>query len=188
MIASRNIPDEQGCGRRGLTQFFPNSWIPSVEVVGAGKNTKSLVEEAIRLKQRTEVRDHYWCVFDRDSFPAGNFNAALQMATNAGFRVAYSNEAFEIWYLLHFEYFVSGIARNLYKEKLTVRLGRPYEKNDPRIFESLEGRQAQAIRYAEKLIASYPNHNPEKDNPCTAVHLLVQQLRDLKVALSSQAS
>jgi len=164
-------------GSKTEPQYFKAFKIPSVEVVGTGKNTKSLVQEAIRIKELREERDHYWCVFDRDSFPAQNFNQALETARREGFEVAYSNEAFEIWYLLHFEYYSSASDRSLYGDKLSARLARPYKKNDSEIFELLRDRQAQAIKYASKLLASYePNHNPEKDNPCTTVQLLVEQL------------
>jgi RloB-like protein len=170
-------------GSKTEPQYFRAFKLPSVEVVGTGKNTRTLVDEAIRLKAKSEARDHYWCVFDRDSFPAQDFNAALQKAKSAGFQVAYSNEAFEIWYLLHFDDFTSGLSRTLYRNKLTERLGRSYEKNDGTIFESLRERQAEAVRNARRLRASYdPSHNPEKDNPCTTVHLLVEQLMGLAAA------
>lgn len=173
-------------GSRTEPQYFRAFKLPSVQVIGTGKNTRSLVDHAIREKEARDHYDHYWCVFDRDSFPAQNFNAALQKASSAGFQVAYSNEAFEIWYLLHFEFFVSGVDRRLYRDKLTRRLGRPYEKNDDRIFESLWDRQTQAIQNARKLLAEYPNHNPEQDNPSTTVHLLVEQLRELLAPVPAQ--
>ncbi|HSN98576.1 MAG TPA: RloB family protein [Candidatus Nanopelagicales bacterium] len=168
-------------GEKTEPQYFRAFGLRSAEVVGTGKNTRSLVDEVIRLKETMEERDHYWCVFDRDSFPAQNFNAALQKARHAGFEVAYSNEAFEIWYLLHFDYYSSASDRSLYRKKLSERLGRPYEKNDPTIFESLQDRLPEAIKYARKLRESYdPEHNPEQDNPCTTVYLLVQQLLEAR--------
>ncbi len=153
--------------------YFRAFRLPSVEVVGTGKNTRSVVEDAIRLR---EGHEQVWCVFDRDSFPAQRFNEAIEMAKRAGFQVAYSNEAFEIWYLLHFDFHTSALSRRLYAEKLTERFGRPYAKNDATIFEALRDRQPQAIKNARKLLAGYPDHNPEKDNPCTTVHLLVEEL------------
>lgn len=78
---------------------------------------------------------------------------------------------------MHFEYYTSATSRSLYGHKLTQRLGRPYKKNDETIFASLRDRLPQAIKHAHKLLASYgESHNPEKDNPCTTVHLLVEQL------------
>lgn len=52
-----------------------------------------------------------WCVFDRDkeSIPheeaLGNtkFNQSIQTAINNGIQMAWSNDAFELWVLLHFE-------------------------------------------------------------------------------------
>jgi hypothetical protein len=153
--------------------------LQSVEVIGTGRNTHDLVAYA---KERRDGHDQVWCVFDRDSFPAQNFNVALQHAANANIRVAYSNEAFEIWYLLHFDFHTSALSRTLYAEKLTEKLGRPYKKNDPSIFEALRSRQDQAIKHAHKLLAGYSPHNPERDNPCTTVHLLVEELRRLAFA------
>lgn len=168
-------------GAKTEPKYFEAFRLSSATIVGAGKNTRSLVDEAIRLKETSEPRDQYWCVFDRDSFPAQEFNAALQKARHAGFEVAYSNEAFEIWYLLHFGYYTTASDRSLYCEKLTERLGRPYRKNDPTIFEALRKLLPEAIKYARKLRLSYePHHNPEKDNPCTSVDRLVVELLEAK--------
>ena len=73
------------------------------DIRGLGANTVSLVRETIVLRDAGDY-DSVWCVFDRDSFPLQNFNRALQLAEQNGINVAYSNEAFEIWYLLHFHY------------------------------------------------------------------------------------
>ena len=52
-----------------------------------------------------------WCVFDRDGkrddegvkFEDISFNEAIETAQNKGIKVAWSNDAFELWVLLHFE-------------------------------------------------------------------------------------
>ncbi len=148
----------------------------TVEVVGLGDNTLNLVRQAGK-RAKQGAYSQVWCVFDRDSFPAGQFNEALVLAEREGFKVAYSNEAFELWYLLHFYYHDTGIARVLYEDKLTERLGKPYRKNDPAMYRLLEDLQPAAIRNAQTLLDSYGEvHNPEQDNPCTTVHLLVQEL------------
>lgn len=57
------------------------------------------------------------------------------------------------------------------------RLGHAYEKNSRTMYRELEKRQAQAIQRAERLSAEYgAARNPQLDNPCTTVHLLVQEL------------
>ena len=152
----------------------------TLRVEGLGYNTISLVREAIQLMSQDEY-DQVWCVFDRDSFPAQNFNNALSLAKSAGINVAYSNEAFEIWYLLHFHYHDSATSRDLYKEMLTKRLGIEYRKNDPNMYERLKEKQQAAIDNAKKLRSSYVPHSPEKDNPCTTVHHLVKELNKFAV-------
>ena len=45
------------------------------------------------------------------------------------------------------------------------------------MYSLLKERQSDAIRNATRLLESYgTRHNPERDNPCTTVHLLVQEL------------
>lgn len=87
-------------------------------------NTDSLVQEAIDLKEKAarsgEPLNEIWCVFDRDSFPAQNFNRAFQLAKSKNISVAWANEAFEIWYLLHFNYYDTGLSRAEYGERLTT--------------------------------------------------------------------
>jgi len=49
-----------------------------VLTIGTGMNTDSLVQNAVDRKveaaRRGEPFNEIWCVFDRDSFPAQNFN------------------------------------------------------------------------------------------------------------------
>jgi hypothetical protein len=82
-----------------------------IDIHGIGDNTIRIVEEAIRLKEKDNY-DQVWCVFDRDSFPPNRFNAAFILAGENSIKIAYSNEAFELWYLLHFNYYDSAMSRN----------------------------------------------------------------------------
>jgi hypothetical protein len=158
---------------------FPHPPSSVVVVKGIGKNTETLVREAISLREKADSKyDQVWCVFDRDSFPAVNFNAALQMAKARGIEVAYSNEAFELWYLLHFCYFDTGISRKQYKDLLSRHLGYKYTKNSQNMFEQLCPHQKKAIQNAKRLLSQY-RPNPAKDNPSTTVHILVERLNRL---------
>lgn len=164
-------------GKETEKNYFLSFKVPGevVDVVGLGDNTLSLVERAVDLKQAGNY-DQVWCVFDRDSFPPNRFNRALELAQQQGMEIAYSNEAFELWYLLHFAYHDTGMARSVYQEKLTHCLGSRYVKNRADIFDLLETRQPDAVRNAERLMAQYAVTNPEQDNPSTTVHLLVAEL------------
>jgi hypothetical protein len=84
-----------------------------IDVVGTGMNTDSLVQEAVKkIDQAAKNRQRYsdvWCVFDHDNFPLANYARAFQLAKNNNIKVAWANEAFELWYLLHYSYLDAGI-------------------------------------------------------------------------------
>lgn len=157
--------------------FRVNTDVMELKVEGLGDHTLSLVQQTCERVQQDDYAQ-VWCVFDRDSFPAERFNAALDLARTRGIQVAYSNEAFELWYVLHFNYHDVATSRHDYEGMLTDRLGSRYRKNNSReMYARLEDRQSDAIRNAQRLLDSYgPEHNPERDNPCTTVHVLVQEL------------
>ncbi len=146
-----------------------------VKVKGLGMNTLSLVQEAIQLLA-PDVYDQTWCVFDKDDFSDQNFNEAISLAQRNGIKVAYSNQAFELWYVLHFDYMQNAITRSDYCEILDGKFPPKYEKNSSTIYHDLQDRQAQAIKHAQRLLAQYQPRRPAKDDPSTTVHLLVEQL------------
>ena len=163
---------------------FPvDTKVIKLDIKGEGKNTKSLVEKAIELKNGSESdeTDRFWCVFDRDKNPKNpndsqNFNSAITLARNNGIDVAYSNDAFELWYLLHFHFYKTGISRQDYQNMLTKLLGHEYKKNSETIYEELKNKQQDAIKHAKRLLIEYDRPNTETDNPSTTVHLLVEEL------------
>lgn len=146
-----------------------------VKVKGVGFDPSNVVDAALDEREKDDY-DQVWCVFDRDSWPAQNFNNALAGAGSNNFRVAYSNEAFELWYLLHFDYHDTGITRQQYIAKLEQRLGHRYEKNNPATYGEIRHLQDDALRNAWRLLAEYDPPNPVNDNPSTTVHLLVEEL------------
>jgi len=166
-------------GSKTEPNYFRSFRVPRdvVEVHGLGEDPSTLVRSATDLKNKDgDDYDQIWCVFDRDSWTLENFNNARSSATSQGFRVAYSNEAFELWYILHFEYLNTGIPRKDYIRKLSSLLGKKYEKNSETIYDELLDKQLTAIRNAEKLLTEYAPPDPANDNPSTTVHLLVQEL------------
>jgi hypothetical protein len=170
-------------GQKTEPNYFQAFRVPKdvrTVVIGVGANTISLVEKAMDLRQEDDY-DQVWCVFDKDDFTPAQFNDAIQLARQNDIQVAYSNEAFELWYILHFNYHQAATSRHRYGEKLSDLLGVNYEKNALDMYERLEAQQETAIRYAEKLLAYYQPHNPADDNPCTTVHLLVQELNRFAV-------
>ncbi len=153
-----------------------------IDVVGTGLNCDSLVTEAIARKEAAEsAHEKYievWCVFDRDSFPAQNFNRAFQLARSHNIKIAYANQCFELWYWLHFDFQQTAVSRDDYGAKLSSRLGRKYQKTDTTLYEELKALQPIAIRNAKKLLSCYAPCNPEQDDPSTSVHILVEYLNE----------
>ncbi len=119
-------------GKKTEPAYFRAFHLSNVTIEGGGMNTQSLVQHAVELRDaaRRERRTYnaIWCVFDRDSFSADVFNQALALAQRNKFGVAYSNEAFELWCLLHFHYYQQASSRNQYERMLSDLLTHPYQK------------------------------------------------------------
>lgn len=169
-------------GERTEPNYFNSFRVPKlvIHVRGYGLSPNALVKRAEKEREADDY-DQVWCVFDRDNRQAGVFNGAITRAKNKGIQVAYSNEAFELWYLLHFHYYDTAVSRTQYAAKLGGLLGHPYRKNSETIFEELHDRQTDAIRNAERLLSQYSPPNPAADNPSTTVHKLVEQLNRFTV-------
>jgi hypothetical protein len=150
-------------------------------------NTDSLVQKAIDMKEKAarlgEPFNQIWCVFDRDSFPAQNFNRAFELADSHDISVAWANEAFEIWYLLHFNYHDTGMSRAVYGGRLSTLLKCEYDKADDQIYAKLEPHQPMAMKYARRLEKHWiemGRWTPESANPSTNIHKLVEFLNGFK--------
>ncbi len=152
----------------------------TIKVRGAGDNTVNVVSLALHLSKEQAKEgpryDQIWCVFDRDENTPERFNEAFAMADKEGVKIAYSNQAFELWYLLHFNYYNTPMSRSSYIKKLDKLLGHKYEKNSPTIYDELKDKQPDAIRNAKRLLETHAELAPEKNDPSTTVHRLVEEL------------
>lgn len=177
-------------------EAFPVRKEVLVAVRGEGKNTTSLVEAAVRHADRAADNqsrfDEVWVVYDHDDFGADKFNRAaadihaLDGKRDERWHAAWSHQAFEVWYLLHFQYFDGRLHRHLVQKRLGELLqqhfGRAsYRKNDPAIYELLLARQPAALQHAHRLarehaVAPHGDTLPAAANPCTQVHRLVEAL------------
>jgi RloB-like protein len=156
--------------------FPTNKMVVSVSIEGTGHNTVSLVTEALKLRDGGDY-DEVWCVFDKNSFSPAQVNQAIALAEANDMQVAFSNEAFELWYLLHFHFYNTGITRQDYCQKLSLLLGYTYKKNRPDMYEILKDKLDDAISNARRLLDSYQPRRAACDNPSTTVHLLVERLK-----------
>ena len=156
--------------------------LAEIDVRGLGITPPQLIEKALSLRRKASDRieleeyDQVWCVFDKDDWEDDKFNDLIEEAKNEGLDVAYSNQAFELWFLLHFHYYDIPMHRNQYEGELSKLLGLRYKKNAKDMYYRLYSKKKTAIKNAEKLLARYISRNPAKDNPSTTVHLLVREL------------
>lgn len=152
-------------------------------VSGFDNHTLPLVEGIIERKDKEEdgFETEWWVVFDKDDH--ADFNKAIELARTNGINVAYSNESFELWFILHFEFLQSSLGRDKFEAKLTKLLGRKYEKNSSDIYELIKDKEADAMRNAKKLEETHDSAkviSPGKRDPSTLVYKLVERLRALK--------
>ena len=166
-------------GERTEPNYFRAFRVPSLVVMveGVARQALQLVNKALELREAGDY-DQIWCVFDRDDVPQDQFNEAIARAERLNLHVAYSNQAFELWYLLHFHYYNTGITRGDYKQRLSDELSKKYEKNDETMYDTLLLRQSHALKHAHNLLAQYNPRWPGDDNPSTTVHLLVAALNE----------
>jgi len=177
--------------------YFDSFPVPSKSVITmGGKNTKSkLVEFALNERDKAEYADReVWCVFDFDIKPdeghsqPKDFNDSIKKAKAAGLHVAWSNDAFELWFLLHYKDLEAAHSREeiypILKDKWNLK---SFSKEAKKVefckglydlHNNINGAsQPDAIRRAKRLHEQQDkNENYAKQCPCTTVYLLVEEL------------
>ncbi len=161
-----------------------------VQVEGKGRGTIALVHEAERIASEPgKDYQHIWVVFDKDDF--GNFDEAISLAEADGYQVAWSNQSFEHWLYLYFDYCDSALSRNGWCNKLDAIFkshgicAEGYKKTQEGLY-SLVGEYGNlefAIANARKEREAYRPvgrlSKPSTCDPCTTVDILVRELTDL---------
>lgn len=161
-----------------------HSAIREVMIEGEARGTVSLIRQTMAIRDQSDKDfDRVWAVFDKDNFD--DFNDAIRLAEKNKIHCAWSNESFELWYYLHFQYLDTGISRvqyiNMIEREIQERTGNPdyqYEKKSTDTFGLLQsvGDEALAIRYARRLKNSFTGTDYASHKPCTTVNELVKEL------------
>lgn len=158
--------------------------IPSCKSVEAVK----LVEYAINKAKEYDIDfaegEKVWCVFDVDAKGDLELKRAKQLADRAGINMALSNPSFELWFLLHTEYYSTrpfSSNEDLLKE-LKTRFP-VYKKKDDSMFKTLLPDQQQAIDKAKEPVKYHIKCGNRlcstESNPCTHVFELVEYINDM---------
>ena len=73
------------------------------------------------VKRNNITKGQIWCVYDKDSFPASDFNGVVRRAEQLNkvnqelqYHTAWSNECIEFWFILHFAYYTANNHRTEY--------------------------------------------------------------------------
>jgi hypothetical protein len=154
----------------------------SLNVEGKGRSTMVLVNEALKMRSISTYSE-VWVIFDKDDNK--DFDEAITFANKNYLNVAWSNECFELWLLLHFQNLNSAISRDNYSTKLNNHFKEKninngvYDKNIKEIFDITYPFVDTAIIRSECLVKEYEEakiFSPTKMNPCTSVQDLVKEL------------
>ena len=161
-----------------------------IEIEPCAVETMRVIGMAERYVRKNGIdRGQIWCVYDKDSFPAKDFNGVAERVDKLNlensqlqYHAAWSNECNEFWFVLHFAYYTSNNHRSEYIKFLNDKfreLGiEKYQKNRKDIFNILieKGNPKLAIRYAKRIIAGNWGKTPTEIAPGTKVYELVEEL------------
>lgn len=159
---------------------------PLINVNGEGCSTHSLIVETDRIVNKANIiYQNVWIVFDKDDFE--DFDSAIEEANKKGYKVAWSNQCFEYWLYLHFNYSDSALHRSEWNRKLDEifqkhNLGDgTYHKNYENLFElvnTFNGLET-AIKHSKRRMADYDPSSTKASiyDPGTTVYELAEELR-----------
>lgn len=182
-------------GEKTETTYFKKFESSRVKIVpvGTGKSTCKLVDEAItqlRSTYRDRVFNEKWVVFDKDDNK--DFDKAIQLAQKSGFKIAYSNQAIEYWFILHFNDHQGGaLHRDRYRELINQYInpyGAMYDETkavSSKFFDIMQAIDHQtgksrlqlAVDRADKI---YNGKRNKTEESVTTVHRLVQSITGIK--------
>lgn len=160
-----------------------------------GQSKLKLIESTTSIIENSETKyDEVWCVFDMDVKQGekefSNFDNAITKGKSLGYNIAYSNDSFELWFYLHFNYTEQKHHRTFYYKFLSESWSLNYEKDGKTykfcqtIYSKLENdknaSQVDAIARAEKLYKKQSNLPCHKQNPVSLIYELVNYLNDNK--------
>lgn len=158
-----------------------------------GQSKLKLIESTKQIIDSTD--DEYnevWCVFDMDvkrgADEFADFENAKKKALESGYKVAYSNDAFELWFYLHYNPTSAQQLRTFYYKELGKRFGINYIKDGKKynfclmIYSLLnkdnDSSQQYAINRAKALFETQKNLTYHEQNPVTKVYELVEVLNE----------
>lgn len=166
----------------------------TVKTVDLGGQSKlKLIEATEEIVNNSETKfDKIWCVFDMDIKQGekefADFDNAIESGVSKDYNVAYSNDCFELWFYLHFNYTDQEHHRKFYYEQLGEIWNCNYEKDGKKydfcqntyslLLSTVNASQVKAIERAKKLYENQKELPFHEQNPVTLVYELVEFLNE----------
>ena len=158
--------------------------IPGCKSVDAVKLVEYAIIKAKEYAINFNEGEKVWCVFDIDAKKTLELQRAKQLADRNGIKIALSNPSFELWFLLHTDYYSTrpfSSNEDLLNE-LKSRFP-AYKKTDDSMFKALLPAQRQAINKAKRLMVYHQDCGnrlcSRESNPCTQVFELVEYINEI---------
>ena len=156
-----------------------------------GQSKLKLIESTKDFVDSTDEKyDEVWCVFDMDvkrgADEFADFDNAINKAFELGYKAAYSNDAFELWFYLHYNLTNAQQLRTFYYDELGKRFGINYIKEGKKynfclqiysiLIKDINSSQQKAIDRAKTLFEEQKHLTYHEQNPITKVYELVEVL------------
>jgi hypothetical protein len=158
-----------------------------------GQSKLKLIESTKQIIDTTdEEYNEVWCVFDMDvkrgADEFADFDNAINKALEFGYKVAYSNDTFELWFYLHYNLTNAQQLRTFYYNELGKRFGINYIKDGKKynfclqiysiLNKDVKSSQQNAIDRAKALFEEQKHLTYHEQNPVTKVYELVEVLNE----------
>lgn len=166
----------------------------TVEAHNLEGQTKLQLVEATKgiIEQSDKQYEEVWCVFDMDvkrgEKEFADFDNSIHKALELNYKVAYSNDAFELWFYLHYQYTDAKNLRTFYYTELGKLWNINYQKDGKtygfsnliyqKLLDDNKSSQPNAIKRAKKLLDDRKELAYHVQNPVTTVYQLVETLNN----------
>lgn len=165
--------------------------VEAVDLEGQSKQTLIYATEEI-VSNTDKDYDEVWCVFDMDikkgEKELSDFDNAIKSGESKEYKIAYSNDCFELWFYLHYNFTEQKHHRKFYYGFLSDQWSCNYEKEGKKYdscklnYQKLENdenaSQEDAINRAKQLYESQSDLVYHNQNPVTKVFELVEVLNE----------
>lgn len=174
-------------------ESFPVLGVKIKAIDLGGQSKLKLIESTKEIINSTdEEYNEVWCVFDMDvkrgADEFADFDNAINKAIELGYKAAYSNDAFELWFYLHYNLINAQQLRTFYYDELGKIFGINYVKDGKKynfciqiysiLNKDINSSQQNAIDRAKALFEEQKHLTYHEQNPVTKVHELVEVLNE----------